>query len=198
MPSPAHVHRLVLAAVCVACALQPRHAEARGASTPEERARFIALVQSLEREPLAANANATRQQLRDWTIEVPDIRFKACPDLLADVIGNDYPYSREINLQVVLTGAVLTIENPGEASRMAADPPGHLPDRHWNVRCGHVDDRRRRDAGFAAAGFPFPVTGVALNRRRPLGAGDSWPGSRAESTYDMNLQRERPLPSHSS
>jgi hypothetical protein len=77
MPSPAHVHRLVLAAVCVACALQPRHAEARGASTPEERARFIALVQALERDPVAANANAIRQQLRDWTIEVPDIRFKA-------------------------------------------------------------------------------------------------------------------------
>ena len=120
MASPAHVqmkrlHRLVVAAVFVAFALQPGRVEARGPSTPEERARFIALVQALERDPLAANANATRQQLRDWTIEVPDIRFKACPDLLGDVIGNDYPYSREINLQVVLSGAVLTIENPGDA-----------------------------------------------------------------------------------
>jgi hypothetical membrane protein len=106
---------LGVAAVFVACALQPGRAEARGPSTPEERARFIALVQSLERNPLAANANATRQQLRDWTIEVPDIRFKVCPNVLGDVIGNDYPYSREINLQVVLSGAVLTIENPGEA-----------------------------------------------------------------------------------
>jgi hypothetical membrane protein len=109
------LHRLVVAAVFVAFALQPGRVEARGPSTPEERARFIALVQALERDPLAANANATRQQLRDWTIEVPDIRFTACPDLLGDVIGNDYPYSREINLQVVLSGAVLTIENPGDA-----------------------------------------------------------------------------------
>jgi hypothetical membrane protein len=35
--------------------------------------------------------------------------------LLGEVIGNDYPYSREINLQVLLSGAVVTIENPGKA-----------------------------------------------------------------------------------
>ena len=106
---------LGVAAVFLACALHPGRAEARGPSTPEERARFVALVQSLESDPLAENANATREQLRDWTIEVPDIRFKVCPDLLGDAVGNDYPYSREVNLQVVLSGAVLTIENPGEA-----------------------------------------------------------------------------------
>lgn len=119
-PRPARDHLKLLrglgiAGVFVACALQPARAEARGASTPEERARFIALVRALETDPLAANANATRQQLRDWTIEVPDIRFKACPALLGEVIGTDYPYSREINLQVLLSGAVLTIENPGKA-----------------------------------------------------------------------------------
>jgi hypothetical membrane protein len=102
-------------AAFVACALQPRHAEARGPSTPEQRAQFVALVRLLERDPLAPNANATRQQLREWTVDVPDIRFKVCPDLLGHVVGEDYPYSREINLQVVLSGAVLTIENPGKA-----------------------------------------------------------------------------------
>ena len=109
------LRRLGVAAVFVVCALQPRHAEARGPSTPEERAQFVALVRLLERDPLAENANATRQQLREWTIEVPDIRFKACPDLLGHAVGDDYPYSREINLQVVLSGAVLTIEDPGKA-----------------------------------------------------------------------------------
>ena len=99
----------------VVCALQPRHAEAQGPSTPEERARFVALVRFLERDPLAENANATRQQLRQWTVEVPDIRFKVCSDLLGHAVGDDYPYSREINLQVVLSGAVLTLEDPGEA-----------------------------------------------------------------------------------
>ena len=115
---PCHLkslRRLGVAAAFVACALQPRHAEARGPSTPEERAQFVALVRLLERDPLAENANATRQQLREWMIEVPDIRFKVCPDLLGHALGDDYPYSRELNLQVVLSGAVLTIEHPGEA-----------------------------------------------------------------------------------
>ena len=107
--------RILAVAVFVVCALQPGHAQARGPSTPRERARFVALVRSLEREPLAENANATRQQLQNWIVEVPDIRFKVCPDLLGDAVGNDYRYSREINRQVVLSGAVLTIEHPGEA-----------------------------------------------------------------------------------
>ena len=28
------------------------------------------------------------------------MRFKVCPGLLGEAVGNDYPYSREINLQV--------------------------------------------------------------------------------------------------
>jgi hypothetical membrane protein len=47
-------------------------------------------------------------------MEVPDIRFKVCQGLLGDAVGN-YRYSREVTLQVVLSGAVLTIENPGQA-----------------------------------------------------------------------------------
>jgi hypothetical membrane protein len=105
---------LGVAAVFVACALQPGRADTRGPSTPEERTSFVALVRALERDPLAENATATRQQLRDWAIAVPDIRFKTCPDLLSDAIGN-YRYSREVTLQVMLSGAVLTIEDPGEA-----------------------------------------------------------------------------------
>ena len=93
----------------------PHHAEAREPSNPEERARFVALVRLLERDPLAENANAIRQQVRQWTIDVPDVRFKVCPDLLGHAIANDYPYSREIKLQVMLSGAVLTLEDPGEA-----------------------------------------------------------------------------------
>ena len=97
------------------CALQPRHAEAQAPSTPEQRAHFVARVRLLEKDPLAANADATRQQLRQWMIEVPDIRFKVCPDLLGHAVGDDYPYSRELNLQVMLSGAIVTIEEPGEA-----------------------------------------------------------------------------------
>jgi hypothetical protein len=109
------LRRLGIAAVFVVCALQPHHAQARGPSTPEDRVRFVTLVRALERDPLAANANATRQQIREWMIEVPDIRFKVCPDLLGHAVGTEYRYSREVNLQVLLSGAVLTIEDPGKA-----------------------------------------------------------------------------------
>ena len=47
-------------------------------------------------------------------MEVPDIRFKVCPSLLGEAVGS-YRYSREVTLQVMLSGAVLTIEDPGQA-----------------------------------------------------------------------------------
>jgi len=47
--------------------------------------------------------------------EVPDIRFKVCSELLGNALSGDYPYSRELNLQVMFSGAVLTIAHPGEA-----------------------------------------------------------------------------------
>jgi len=112
--------RLGAAAAFLVCALQPNHTEARVPSSPQERARFVARVRLLEQDPLAANANAARQELRAWVIDVPDIRFKTCPTLLTDVVNDDYRYSREINVQVLLSGAVLTIENPGRARDDAA------------------------------------------------------------------------------
>ena len=109
------LRRLEVAALVLVCVLQPRHVEGQAPSTPEQRAHFAAQVRLLEKDPLAPNADATRQQLRQWMIDVPDIRFKVCPDLLGHAVGDDYRYSREINLQVVLSGAVLTMEDPGKA-----------------------------------------------------------------------------------
>ena len=68
-----------VAAVFVACALHVGHAEAQGPSTLDERAHFVAHVRLLETQPLGENANATRQRLRAWVAEVPDIRFKVAP-----------------------------------------------------------------------------------------------------------------------
>jgi hypothetical membrane protein len=105
----------VLVGSFLAFAYPARSAEVRGPSTSEERAHFVEQVRALEKAPLGENANVTRRRLRQWTIEVPDIRFEVCPDLLGGAFGDEYPYSREIDSQVVLSGAVLTIEHPGEA-----------------------------------------------------------------------------------
>ena len=109
------LRRLGTVAVFLVSVFQAHAAEGRRPSTPEERARFVALVRLLERDPLAESADGTRQQLRQWAMDVPDIRFKVCPDLLDHAVPDDYRYSREIKLQVMLSGAVLTIEDPGEA-----------------------------------------------------------------------------------
>ena len=80
----------------------------------------MASVRSLETDPLGENADDTRERLQKWIDAVPDIRFEGCPELLAGTLGRDYPYAREIGSQVLLSGAVLTIERPGEARDAAA------------------------------------------------------------------------------
>jgi carboxypeptidase Q len=107
--------RLIVAGVFLAFGLQGHHAHARGPSTPEERAKVIELTRTLERDPLNENADATRQWLREWTIEVPEIRFQVCNELLSHGFGENYPYSREINLQTILSGAVFALEHPDKA-----------------------------------------------------------------------------------
>lgn len=79
--------RLVMAAVVLVGALERRPAEARGPSTPEERAKVVALTRMLELDPLAEDAPAARDWLRAWAIEVPDLRVYACPQLLSHVLG---------------------------------------------------------------------------------------------------------------
>jgi hypothetical protein len=106
---------LVVAGMFLVCALQVHHAQARGPSTTEERAKVVALTRLLERDPLSENAAATRQWLREWAIEVPDIRVYVCADLLAPGVSGNYPYSTEVNLQRVFSAAAFAIEHPNKA-----------------------------------------------------------------------------------
>jgi hypothetical membrane protein len=111
---------VVILGVLLVCALHPQHAQARGPSTPEERAKVVELARALEREPLAENAAVSRQWLREWIADVPDIRFKVCADLLGHGLGHNYPYSHEVNLQVLFSGAALALEDQGKARHDAA------------------------------------------------------------------------------
>ena len=138
---------LIVVAALVACALGLHRAEARGPSTVEERAQFVALVRSLEKDPLAPNASATRRQLREWIVEIPDISFKTCADLLGHVLRHEYAYSPELNLQVVLSGAVLTIEHPGEAR---SDVAVYTAGVEGALRAYEVLLRSKSDARLAA------------------------------------------------
>lgn len=112
------VAKLGVAVVLVVFALSVQPAHARGPSTKQERTKIIALIRSLESDPLNANANATRTSLVAWATELPEIQFHRCGDLLA---LDRYPYAREINDQVFLSGVAFTLErqdemrNPGAA-----------------------------------------------------------------------------------
>ncbi len=94
------------------CALQIHCALGRGLSTPEERAKAITIARLLERDPLAKDAPANRQWLLNWIIEVPDIRFKSCVDLLSSGVGNQYRYSAEVNQQIIFSAAAFKLEHP--------------------------------------------------------------------------------------
>lgn len=112
--------RLVPVCLVLLCALQVHQAQTRGPSTPEERAKVIELTRWLEQNPLAENALANRQWLRQWITDVPDIRFKVCSELIGPGLGDNYPYSQEINLQTLFSGAALTLEHQDKARDDAA------------------------------------------------------------------------------
>ena len=101
--------------VFLLCALQVLHAQARGPSTLEERAKVVAVTRLLERDPFGENAPANRQWLRDWIVEVPDIRVYVCDALLSHSLGDKYPYSHEVSLQPMFSAAAFAIEHQDKA-----------------------------------------------------------------------------------
>jgi hypothetical membrane protein len=138
--------RLIVGGVLLTFGLQGHYAHARGPSTPEERAKVIELTRMLERDPLNENAGATRQWLREWTIEVPEIRFHVCNELLRHGLGENYPYSREINLQTILSGAVFTLEHQ---DKIRDDVGAYIAGVEGSLRMYEVLAKSRPDARSA-------------------------------------------------
>jgi len=86
----------------------------RGPSTIEERARVIALSRSLETDPLREDAAASRRWIRQWLVDVPDLNFIVCDDLLDDSLDG-YAFAGEIRDQVAVSGAAFALEHQGKA-----------------------------------------------------------------------------------
>jgi hypothetical protein len=128
------------------CVVLIYEAHARGPSTPEERAKVIELTRMLERDPLNADADANRQWLQEWTRDVPEIRFHVCNELLRDGLGENYPYSREINLQTIFSGAVFTLEHQ---DRMRDDVSAYIAGVEGSLRMYEALVRSRPDARSA-------------------------------------------------
>jgi hypothetical protein len=106
--------RLAAGLFCV-CVFHLQLVHAREPSTREERAKAVELARWLEQNPLAHNAAETRQWLRGWISDVPDIRFWVCTDVLGQAVDENYAYSREVNEQVLFSGAAFTLERQDKA-----------------------------------------------------------------------------------
>jgi hypothetical protein len=142
-------------------ALLIHEVHARGPSTPEERAKVIELTRMLERDPLNEDADATREWLREWTREIPEIRFHVCSELLSDGLDENYPYFREINLQTILSGAVFTLERQ---DRMKDDVGAYIAGVEGSLRMYEVLASSRSEARLA-----FLDGLVAMRDRGELG-----------------------------
>ena len=155
--------RVVIGCALALCALhlRPALAQKRGLSTAVERAQVVARMRALEANPLAENAAATRAELRQWMIDVPEIRFRICDELLGHAIPREYPFRQEVNQQVALAGAVFTIEHPERArDEHAIDRAGvegalrvyqRLLSSRADARLAFLDDLvERRDRGQLA------------------------------------------------
>jgi hypothetical protein len=88
------------------------------ASTPEERARLVALSHKLESNPLDPSLRSEREWALKWLIEVPDIHVNVCASVLGDYFK--YKYSSEINIQLTFSSAAFAIEHPDKAGDQLA------------------------------------------------------------------------------
>ena len=68
----------VLLALTVLAASIPAESKTRGPSTPQERARALDYIQSLEQNPLAKDSLDKRMWLTEWIVQVPDFTVTSC------------------------------------------------------------------------------------------------------------------------
>lgn len=174
--------QLSLAAAFMFCSLQVQLAQARGPSTPEERAKVFELTRSLERDPLNEKATANRLWLREWIADVPDIRFNVCNDLLGHALADNYPYSRG-SIQGIYTsrrrwgcrsskcshGDAASILELSTGCGVATDSPGNVLDCAWNACRVPINYRQCRNARIAAASFPRPFVVMAFGGGPSIG-----------------------------
>jgi len=90
--------------------------QSRGASTPEERAREVAITQKLEAAPLDESLRPQRQWALIWLIQIPDITVKLCTNVLGDFMKSKYKYAPELTAQFTLASAAFVIEHPDKAT----------------------------------------------------------------------------------
>ena len=94
---------------------QDQDAPKRGPSTPEERKRFVALVQKLEQNPLDTSLRPDVVWAERWLNDIPDINVSICPAPLGKLVAENYKYAGQISVQFAFGMAVYLIQHPDKA-----------------------------------------------------------------------------------
>jgi hypothetical protein len=87
----------------------------RGASTVDERQRFVTITHKLEQAPLQESLHADRDWAYKLLNDVPDIAIDVCTSGLGTFSKQKYQYANEITYQVVFSTAAFMIEHPDKA-----------------------------------------------------------------------------------
>jgi hypothetical protein len=119
----------VLLAVMVLAASVPADCKTRGPSTPQERARALNYIQSLEQNPLAKDSLEKRMWLTEWIVRVPDFTVKACCKALDSLDNVNDTYSNQLRMQALYSQAAFILQHPkatSEAEKQAAGLAGTL------------------------------------------------------------------------
>ena len=88
----------------------------RGPSTPEERKRFVALVQKLEKSPLDDGLRSDVRWAEQWLNDIPDINVSLCSAPLGKLVEENYKYAGHISVQFAFGMAVFLIQHPDKAA----------------------------------------------------------------------------------
>jgi hypothetical protein len=106
------VNKLLAVLVVLIAASPPSVAKMRGPSTPEERARAVEYVRSLEEYPLAKDSLEKRMWLTEWIVEVPDFTVNACCKELESLDKVNNTYSNQLRMQVIYSQAAFLLQHP--------------------------------------------------------------------------------------
>ena len=104
----------VATAVLIVMLTLSASAKMRGPSTPEERARALDYIRSLEQKPVGLDTVEKRIWLTDWIVKVPDIVVHMkYPELESLDKVND-TYSNQLRVQAVFSQAAYLLLHPGD------------------------------------------------------------------------------------
>src|SRR5215813_12852640 len=95
---------------------QDQQESKRPPSTPDERKRFMTVVQKLEQSPLDKSLWPEVKWARQWLEDVPDINVTLCPFPLGELVTEGYRYKGQLSVQFAFAMAAYLIQHPERAA----------------------------------------------------------------------------------